>query len=152
MAAVKGRLTSSSSGREHWDLRKTLTKPAVPARVQYGLWEGALHPGSMGPIYRKMIQEAFARGVLPDLTADDLTQLLKGISAHSTRVGSTTTYSRAGKDIAAALEVAAHAARVQPKSRRRAGRGGKVDGETGLISCSRGEESERALLPCSDPN
>ncbi len=48
--AVKGRSIDSISGRETWDLRKTLSKPAVPARVEYDIGEAALHPGSIGPI------------------------------------------------------------------------------------------------------
>lgn len=36
-AAVKGRRIDSISGRETWDLRKTLSKPAVPARAE--LWQ-----------------------------------------------------------------------------------------------------------------
>jgi site-specific recombinase XerD len=86
-AAVKGRRIESISGREAWDLRKTLSKPAVPARIEYDVGEGALHPASVGPIYRSMIRRAFDQGTLPDLTADDLARLLKGVSAHSTRVG-----------------------------------------------------------------
>src|SRR3546814_11677104 len=70
------------SGREDWDLRKTQSKPAVPARDEYDVGEAALHPASVGPIYRSMIQRAFDGGALADLTADDLARLLKGISAH----------------------------------------------------------------------
>ncbi|KQM20880.1 integrase [Novosphingobium sp. Leaf2] len=103
-AAVKGRPTSSFSGREHWDLRKTLSKPAVPARVEYDVGEGALHPGSIGPIYRKMIREAFDRGALPDLTADDLARVLKGISAHSTRVGLNQDLFTSGEDLAGIMD------------------------------------------------
>jgi hypothetical protein len=79
-AAIKGRKIGSLSGREAWDLRKTLSRPAVPARVEYDVGEGALHPGSIGPIYRSIISRAFDWGALPDLTADDLARLLKGIS------------------------------------------------------------------------
>lgn len=85
--AVKGRRIDSISGRETWDLRKTLPRPAVPARVEYDIGAAALHPGSIGPIFRAIIQRAFDRGALGDLTADDLARLLQGISAHSTRVG-----------------------------------------------------------------
>jgi hypothetical protein len=86
-AAVRGRPIDSISGRETWDLRKTLSKPAVKARVEYDIGTVALHPGSIGPIFRSIIGRAFDRGALPDLTADDLARLLKGISAHSTRIG-----------------------------------------------------------------
>lgn len=85
--AVKGRRIDSISSRETRDLRKTLPKPAVAARVEYDVGTGALHPGSIGPIFRSIIQRAFDREALPDLTAEDLTRLLKGISAHSTRIG-----------------------------------------------------------------
>lgn len=34
-----------------------------------------------------IIQRAFNRGALGDLATDDLARLLKGVSAHSTRVG-----------------------------------------------------------------
>lgn len=40
-AAVRGRSIDSISGRETWDLRKTLSKPAVRARVEYDM--GSLH-------------------------------------------------------------------------------------------------------------
>ncbi|WP_454887771.1 site-specific integrase [Sphingomonas oryzagri] len=103
-AAVKGRALSSISGRESWDLRKTLPKPAVPARVEYDVGEGALHPASVGPIYRSMIQRAFDRGALPDLTADDLTRLLKGISAHSTRIGLNQDLFASGEDLAGIMD------------------------------------------------
>jgi hypothetical protein len=67
-AAVKGRSIDSISGRETWDLRKTLSKPAVKARVEYDIGTAALHPGSIGPIWRAIIQRAFDRGALGDLT------------------------------------------------------------------------------------
>ncbi len=44
-------------------------------------------PGRIGPIFRSIIRRAFDLGALPDLTAEDLARLLKGISAHSTRIG-----------------------------------------------------------------
>ncbi|WP_299110961.1 site-specific integrase [uncultured Bradyrhizobium sp.] len=103
-AAVRGRRIDSISGRESWDLRKTLSKPAVPARVEYDVGEGALHPASVGPIYRSMIQRAFDCGALADLTADDLVRLLKGISAHSTRVGLNQDLFTSGEDLAGIMD------------------------------------------------
>ncbi len=103
-AAVRGRPIDSISGRETWDLRKTLSKAAVPARVEYDVGEGALHPASVGPIYRAMIQRAFDRGALADLTADDLARLLKGISAHSTRVGLNQDLFASGEDLAGIMD------------------------------------------------
>ncbi|MBW4655696.1 MAG: tyrosine-type recombinase/integrase [Kaiparowitsia implicata GSE-PSE-MK54-09C] len=103
-AAVKARRIETISAREAWDLRKTLAKPAVPARVEYDVGEAALHPASIGPIYRSIIQRAFDRGALPDLTADDLARLLKGISAHSTRVGLNQDLFVSGEDLAGIMD------------------------------------------------
>lgn len=103
-AAERGRTIDSISGRETWDLRKILSKPAVPARIEYDVGEGALHPASVGSIYRSMIQRAHDRGSLADLTADDLARLLKGISAHSTRVGLNQDLFTSGEDLAGIMD------------------------------------------------
>ncbi len=103
-AAVRGRPIDSISGREGWDLRKTLSKPAVKARVEYDVGTAALHPGSIGPIFRSIIQRAFDLGALPDLTAEDLTRLLKGISAHSTRIGLNQDLFASGEDLAGIMD------------------------------------------------
>ncbi|OHD03714.1 MAG: integrase [Sphingomonadales bacterium RIFCSPLOWO2_12_FULL_63_15] len=103
-AAVRGRSIDSISGREAWNLRKTLPKPAVPARTEYDVGEGALHPASVGPIYRSMIQRAFGAGALADLTTDDLARLLKGVSAHSTRVGLNQDLFASGEDLAGIMD------------------------------------------------
>jgi integrase len=103
-AAVRGRRIDSISGREAWDLRKTLSKPAVPARVEYDVGQGPLHPSSVGPIYRSMVQRAFDVGALADLTTDDLARLLKGTSAHSTRVGLNQDLFASGEDLAGIMD------------------------------------------------
>ena len=103
-AAIKARSIDSISSRERWDLRKTLSKPAVPARVEYDVGKGPLHPASLGPMYRAMIQRAFDRGGLSDLTTDDLARLLKGISAHSTRVGLNQDLFASGEDLAGIMD------------------------------------------------
>lgn len=102
--AVPGRRIDSISRRETWDLRKTLPKPAVAARVEYDIGTAALHPGSIGPIWRAIINQAFERGALPDLTKDDLERLLKGISAHSTRVGLNQDLFVVGEDLAGIMD------------------------------------------------
>jgi hypothetical protein len=65
---------------------------------------GALHPGSIGPLYRTIIRRAFARGALPDLTADDLAHLLQGISAHSTRGGLNQDLFVSGEELAGIMD------------------------------------------------
>jgi integrase len=102
--AVKGRSIDSISGRETWDLRKTLSKPAVPARTEYDIGTAPLHPGSVGPIWRAIVRRAFDRGALGDLTVDDLARLLKGISAHSTRVGLNQDLFASGEDLAGIMD------------------------------------------------
>lgn len=102
--AVRGRSIDSISSREAWDLRKTLSKRAVPARIAYDVGVGALHPASVGPIYRAMIQRAFDAGAFADLTAEDLTRLLKGISSHSTRVGLNQDLFASGEDLAGIMD------------------------------------------------
>jgi site-specific recombinase XerC len=102
--AVKGRRIDSISSREKWDLRKTLPKPAVPARVEYDVGTAALHPGSIGAIWRAIIKRAFDRGALADLTKDDVARLLKGVSAHSTRVGLNQDLFASGEDLAGIMD------------------------------------------------
>ncbi|WP_230190038.1 site-specific integrase [Sphingobium sp. CECT 9361] len=103
-SAVKGRAIDSISSREAWDLRKTLPKPAIPARVEYDVGDAALHPGSVGPIYRTIIRRAFDGGALPDLSADDIERLLKGISAHSTRIGLNQDLFATGENLAGIMD------------------------------------------------
>ncbi|RVT39298.1 site-specific integrase [Sphingobium algorifonticola] len=102
--AMPGRKIESISSRERWDLRKTLPRGAMAARVEYDVGEGALHPGSIGPIWHAMIRKAFERGALMDLTIDDIVRLLKGISAHSTRVGLTQDMFVSGEDLAGIMD------------------------------------------------
>lgn len=51
-----------------------------------------------------MIRKAFDRGALLDLTVDDVARLLKGISAHSTRVGLTQDMFVSGEDLAGIMD------------------------------------------------
>jgi hypothetical protein len=76
----------------------------VAAWVEFDVGEAALHPGSIGPLYRAIIKRAFDAGALPDLTKDDLDRLLKGISAHSTRVGLNQDLFTSGEDLAGIMD------------------------------------------------
>ena len=51
-----------------------------------------------------MIRRAFDHGALGDLTADDLERLLKGVSAHSTRVGLNQDLFASGEDLAGIMD------------------------------------------------
>lgn len=79
-------------------------RPAQPARVEYDVGTAALHPGSIGPLWRAIIRRAFDRGALPDLTADDCAHLLKGVSAHSTRVGLNQDLFVSGEELAGIMD------------------------------------------------
>ena len=64
----------------------------------------ALHPGSIGQIFRSIIQRAFNRSALPDLTEEDIARLLKGISSHSTRIGLNQDLFASGEDLAGIMD------------------------------------------------
>ena len=78
---------SRLSGRALWDPRKFVGLDAVAARVEHHVGERALHPGSITPIFRKMISEAIEAGAFGDLDKEQARDLVAGFSAHSTRVG-----------------------------------------------------------------
>lgn len=103
-AAVPGEPIGRRDTEGKWVWTRTEGTPAQPARKQYDVGEAALHPGSIGPLYRAIIRRAFARGALPDLTADDLARLLDGISAHSTRVGLNQDLFASGDDLAGIMD------------------------------------------------
>jgi integrase len=74
-------------GRALWDRSKFVGKSAKKARIVYDIGAAALHPGSVGPIFRAMITRAVLAGHVVGATIEDLPQLLKGVSSHSTRIG-----------------------------------------------------------------
>jgi integrase len=75
------------SGRATWDARKFVAKAAVAARTQYHIGESALHPGSLTPILRGMIQAALQQGAFGDLERSQAESQIAAFSSHSTRVG-----------------------------------------------------------------
>jgi integrase len=103
-ARQPGRDLAILSGRETYDWREALPKPAVPARTEYTVGDTALHPGSIGPIWRAIIRRAFDGGALPDLTHDDLEHWLSRISGHSTRVGLNQDRFASGEDLASIMD------------------------------------------------
>jgi integrase len=75
------------TGRATWDARKFAPKAAVAARVEYHIGEAALHPGSLTPILRGMIETALKAGAFGDLEQAQAEQQIAAFSSHSTRVG-----------------------------------------------------------------
>lgn len=74
-------------GRAFWDRSKFVGKPAKKARVIYDIGEKALHPGSVGVLFRTMITRAVTAGAVDGRGVEDLPKLLDGVSSHSTRIG-----------------------------------------------------------------
>jgi len=64
----------------------------------------ALHPGSVGPLFRRVITRAIDAGSLPGIDKADLPELLAGVSGHSTRVGLTQDLFAAGEDLAGIMD------------------------------------------------
>jgi len=103
-ARIPGRDLATLSGREAYHWRKALPQPAVAARTEYSIGDAALHPGSIGPVWRAIIRRAFEKGALADLTRDDLEHWLKRISGHSTRVGLNQDLFASGEDLAGIMD------------------------------------------------
>ena len=80
--------------------RRTGTDPQTVVT----LGEGPLRPQAVTQIFKSRVQEAWDQGLLPDLTAQELAQWIKGISAHSTRIGMTNDLFAAGEDIAGIMD------------------------------------------------
>jgi site-specific recombinase XerD len=92
------------SGRAIWDRRKRYPTAAVPARSIYRVGDDALHPGSIAPIYKKAVQDAFDHGLLPDFDEESIKDAVAAISSHSTRVGLTQDLFSVGEDIGAIMD------------------------------------------------
>jgi integrase len=75
------------SGRATWDARKFIAKAAVAGRIEYHVGDAALHPGSLTPILRGMIESALAAGAFGDLERSQAESQIAAFSSHSTRVG-----------------------------------------------------------------
>ncbi len=75
------------SGQATWDMRRFAARDAVAARTENHISELPLHPGSVTPIYRGMIESALKIGAFDDLDKEQAASLISGFSSHSTRVG-----------------------------------------------------------------
>lgn len=85
--AVRAMRPNEISGRATWDRRKFVAKAAIAARVEYHVGEKALHPGSLTPILRGMIESALASGTFVDIDPEQAAKQIAAFSSHSTRVG-----------------------------------------------------------------
>lgn len=103
-APVRPIRSGEMSGSARWDRAKFVGTAGVAARIEYDVGEGALHPGSIGVLFRAMITRAAERGMLPGIEAADLPAILKGVSAHSMRVGLNQDLFAVGEDIAGIMD------------------------------------------------
>ena len=68
------------------------------------LGQEPLRPQAVTQIFKARAQEAWDKGLIPDLTAEEFAQWHKGISAHSTRIGMNNDLFAAGEDIAGIMD------------------------------------------------
>ena len=103
--AAKARVNPNDRGwNARWDPTWFTGKDATPARIEYDVGEGALHPGSVTPIFRAILCRAFEGGAFGDLDAKVFAEQLAQISAHSTRVGINQDYFAAGENLAGIMD------------------------------------------------
>jgi hypothetical protein len=103
--AGRGKINpNDQSWNARWDSTWFTGKDATPARIEYDVGEGALHPGSVTPIFRAILRRAFESGAFGDLDAKVFAEQLGQISAHSTRVGINQDYFAAGENLAGIMD------------------------------------------------
>ena len=64
----------------------------------------ALHPNSITLIYRRLIRDAYAKGLLGEISETRFEKLLKEISSHSIRVGVAQDNFAAGEGLPAIMQ------------------------------------------------
>lgn len=87
-----------------WDKTWFTGRDASDARVEYDIGAGALHSGSVTPIFRAILRRAFDARAFGDLDARTFAAQLAQISAHSTRVGVNQDYFASGEDLAGIMD------------------------------------------------
>ena len=83
---------------------KTPRRTGIDPLTAVTLGSAALRPQAVTQIFKTRVQGAWDAGLLPDLTKEELAQWVKGISAHSTRIGITNDLFAAGEDIAGIMD------------------------------------------------
>ena len=102
--ATKVRNTAPLRWNGSWDGPLFVTKAAQASRIEYTVGDGALHAGSVTPIFRAMIRRAFDAKAFGDLDAATFEKQLAEISAHSTRVGINQDYFASGENLAGIMD------------------------------------------------
>ena len=83
---------------------KAPRRTGIDPRTAVTLGPAALRPQAVTQIFKARVQGAWDAGLLPDLGKEELAQWVKGISAHSTRIGITNDLFAAGEDIAGIMD------------------------------------------------
>lgn len=83
---------------------KAARRTGIDPMTAVSLGGAALQPQAVTQIFKTRVQGAWDAGLLPDLSKDELAQWVKGISAHSTRIGITNDLFAAGEDIAGIMD------------------------------------------------
>lgn len=64
----------------------------------------ALHPNSVGQIYKRLVRTAYARGLLGEIGENELERIVASISSHSIRVGVAQDNFAAGEDLGSIMQ------------------------------------------------
>lgn len=66
--------------------------------------QAPMRPQAVTQIFKARVQGAWDKGLMPDISQQELAQWVKGISAHSTRIGMNNDLFAAGEDIAGIMD------------------------------------------------
>lgn len=102
--ARKVSIGSSRAWIARWEPERFAAKDAEPTRIECDVGEGALHPGSITPLFRAMLRRAFAAGAFGDVDGATFEKQVREVSAHSTRVGINQDLFAAGEDLAGIMD------------------------------------------------
>ena len=69
-----------------------------------GVGAGALHPGSVTLIYKRLIRQAYDKRLLGDMGETELERWIKAVSSHSIRVGVAQDNIAAGESLPAIMQ------------------------------------------------
>jgi site-specific recombinase XerD len=96
---------------EEWRSKAGITSGALFRRVETwfdgsvrSVGEGALHPGSITLIYKRLVRQAFAKRLLGEMGEAEALRWIKAVSSHSIRVGVAQDNIAAGEGLPAIMQ------------------------------------------------
>ncbi len=94
-----------------WCSKAGITRGALFRRVETwfdgsvrSVGEGALHPGSITLIYKRLIRQAFDKRLLGDMGEAEVERWIRSVSSHSIRVGVAQDNIAAGEGLPAIMQ------------------------------------------------